>query len=137
VLTAFSTRCGCHVEWLAHGLALQVLLSLLVYLCLQLCRILLVEATVRLTWHSLRSDEAESQILATVDEARAADVASFPACLSFDGQTLRERLETKAQRLRAAGMGYLLGAAAALIPAVGALGYVKANVAYATSGKMD
>jgi hypothetical protein len=128
-------RCGCHVEWIAHGLALQVLLSLLVYLCLQLCRILLVEATVRLAWRSLRSDETQSQILASIDEAQAADVESFPACLSFDGNTLRDRLASRAQRLRAAGLGYLLGAAAALVPAVGALAYVQANVAYATSGK--
>jgi len=53
VVHEFCQNCGCHAEWLLHGMLLQVLLALLVFSALNASRSVLVEAACRLLWKQL------------------------------------------------------------------------------------
>ena len=65
-------RCGCHSEWYFHGMVLQLLLAIFVFLCINTWRVCLVDALCRLLWRELVAGEFE--FVATCDERGVANV---------------------------------------------------------------
>eukprot|EP00808_Paulinella_micropora_P001605 g7325.t1 len=64
-LVAATKDSGCSSEWLFHAGMFRFILSLLVYVCLNISRVLVMTALVRLTWRVLASKGFE--FLGTVD----------------------------------------------------------------------
>ena len=67
ITAAFSQRCGCHTEWLVHGLVLHVLLALLVFASINAWRELLVDGLCRLLWRELFAGQFEFLANCAVD----------------------------------------------------------------------
>jgi len=72
VTGALCRRCGCHTEWLFHGMVLQILLALFVFACINVWRVCLVDALCRLLWRELVAGEFE--FVATCDRHGVANV---------------------------------------------------------------
>lgn len=66
VVGTLTKRCGCSAEWLLHGMVLQILLAIFVFVCINLWRVFLMEALCKLMWRSLLAGEFE--FTATCDE---------------------------------------------------------------------
>ena len=65
-------RCGCHTEWYFHGMVLQILLAIFVFMCINIWRVCLVDALCRLLWRELVAGEFE--FVATCDQRGVANV---------------------------------------------------------------
>eukprot|EP00316_Scyphosphaera_apsteinii_P000464 CAMPEP_0119344384 /NCGR_PEP_ID=MMETSP1333-20130426/106945_1 /TAXON_ID=418940 /ORGANISM="Scyphosphaera apsteinii, Strain RCC1455" /LENGTH=975 /DNA_ID=CAMNT_0007356823 /DNA_START=14 /DNA_END=2942 /DNA_ORIENTATION=- len=59
LLSSLCQTCGCHAEWLFHGLLLNLLLSLLVFALLNVSRILFMDALCRFCWRQLMGGQLE------------------------------------------------------------------------------
>jgi len=60
-LAAVTYDSGCATEWTFHAGIFRALLALLVFVCLNISRILLITATIRLSWRQLTSKGFEFQ----------------------------------------------------------------------------
>ena len=72
VTAALCQRCGCHTEWLAHGMILHVFLALFVFASLNASRWLLVDGACRMFWKQLFAGEFE--FMANCDDRGVARV---------------------------------------------------------------
>ena len=72
VTATLAQQCGCHAEWLTHGIILHVLLALLVYALINASRLLTVDASCRLLWRELFAGQFE--FLANCDDGGNASV---------------------------------------------------------------
>ena len=117
ITAAFCQRCGCHAEWLAHGMLLQVLLALFVFLCVNATRTFFVEGLHKLLWRQISTGRFE-----------------FFANCDIDGVANVGRREVRDALVRAMrgqarmGVVFIVLAAACNLPWVLALRYVGANL---------
>ena len=106
-------RCGCHAEWLAHGMVLHVLLALLVFACINACRVLLIDGACRVLWKQLFAGQFE--FIANCDDYGMASA----------GRTqILDALRTAVRGHAQTGWLMLLGALALNVPWMVALDFV-------------
>ena len=113
ITATFAQRCGCHAEWLAHGMVLHVLLAIFVFASINAWRVLLVDAACRLLWRELFAGQFE--FLANCDDDGKPNVGR-PQIL----QALREAIKEQTRT----GWLLMLGAFAVNVPWVLSLQYV-------------
>ena len=117
VTAFFCQRCGCHGEWLGHGLALHVLLALFVFAGLNAGRVVFVDAVCRLLWRELFAGQFE--FVANCD-----DVGNT----AITRKQLVEALRVAVRAHRRSGWLMLLGAGALNLPWLLALRYVGSHL---------
>ena len=118
ITATFCQRCGCHTEWLGHGMVLHLLLALLVFASINACRVLLVDGACRLLWRQLFAGQFD--FLANCDDCGVPNVGR-PQILEALRAAVRDHFQS--------GWLMVAGAVALNLPWVVALNYVGEHLA--------